>query len=578
MSRSSNSKLNKSAPKRQKSPTLLYVAIGATVAAAGSVGAFFWWQRSQVATGVIGTAAVIPQEAQVVMAFNTTSEPWQKLAQFGTPDSQKLLSEGMEKSPLNSLLVQSKTDFNRDVQPWLKGHVITALIGDPQKPSAPPATLIVAPTSDRAKSDLFLTKYRDALTQQGAKFSQKEYKEFKYYESPTRDPNNSVITADIGGRYVVITTSSALMIQTFDTYKGDKPALAQKPSFAMVFGAESKSNIAEPLVQIYLDGAIALEFIGSQTKLSVGEPIIAQSRRELDAITITSGTQKEGLRFEVTTYLKDKGSAATTAQTASATVLNSLPQEAFLLVSGTNLNQSWQSIVAQAKGNANSEQLLDQVRKSVKDATKLDLERDILKWMTGEFAIAAIPNNNNQGILANPGFGFVVLLQTNNASETQAAFDKLDAAAKSSSSGLMPQGVELKTKKSGDKAIVSWQVGNATMATHGTLDNNFVYWAMGDLAEQFLPKPAKTLPDSSSFQILTTGLPKTNGGYFYLNMTTALTIADRLLPPDIRSAPGFTQVRAVLDAIRGIAVTSTTISNRITRLDFLFTLKPTPGN
>ncbi|MEE3715975.1 DUF3352 domain-containing protein [Tumidithrix elongata RA019] len=576
MSRSSKS--NKPASKRQKSSAPLFVAIGAAVATVGAGAAvFFVWQKSQVPTGVIGTASAIPQEAQVVMAFNTTSEPWQKLVQFGTPDSQKLLSEGMEKSPLNSLLVQSKTDFSRDVQPWLKGHVITALIADPQKPNAPPATLVIAPTSDRAKSDLFLTKYRDALTQQGAKFTPKEYKEFKYYESPTRDPNNSVITADIGGRYVAIATSSALIQRTIDTYKGDLPSLAKKSSFATVFGAESKSNIAEPLVQIYLDGAIALEFIGSQTKLSLGEPIIAQSRRELDAITLTAGTQKEGLRFEVTTYLKDKGTTNNPqAQTAAGTVLNSLPQEAFLLVSGINLNQSWQSLVAQAKGNANSEQMLDQIRKSVKDATKLDLERDILKWMTGEFAIAAIPNN--QGILANPGFGFVVLLQTSNDKDAQATFDKLDAAAKTSSSGLIPQGVDLKSKKLGDRDIVTWQVGNATMASHGSLGNNFVFWSMGDLADQFVPKPTKSLPESSSFQILTTGLPKTNGGYFYLNMTTALTIADRLLPPDIRSTPSFTQVRAVLDAIRGIAVTSTNINSRITRLDFLFTLKPTPGN
>jgi hypothetical protein len=34
----------------------------------------------------------------------------------------------------------------------------------------------------------------------------------------------------------------------------------------------------------------------------------------------------------------------------------------------------------------------------------------------------------------------------------------------------------------------------------------------------------------------------------------------------------------VLDAINGIAVTSTNVDAKTTRLDFLFTLKPTPGN
>ena len=110
------------------------------------------------------------------------------------------------------------------------------------------------------------------------------------------------------------------------------------------------------------------------------------------------------------------------------------------------------------------------------------------------------------------------------------------------------------------------------------MDNNFVFWSLGDLADTFVPKPARTLPESSSFQILTTGLPKSNGGYFFLNMTTALSLADRLLPPEVKSNPSFTEIRSVLDAINGISVTSTNVDTKTTRLDFLFTLKPTPGN
>jgi hypothetical protein len=142
----------------------------------------------------------------------------------------------------------------------------------------------------------------------------------------------------------------------------------------------------------------------------------------------------------------------------------------------------------------------------------------------------------------------------------------------------LPQGVDLKTKKLGDSELVAWAIGNTTVATHGSLGNNYLFWAMGDLADEFVPKPARSLPDSNAFQIFTTGLPKTNGGYFYLNMTTVLTLADRLLPTEVKSNPSFTQTRAVLDAINGVAVTSTNLDSRTTRLDFLFTLKPTPGN
>ncbi|ELS31285.1 hypothetical protein Pse7429DRAFT_3666 [Pseudanabaena biceps PCC 7429] len=553
---------------------LMYIGIGAATIAAGAGGAYFFAQRSQSIKGILGAAAAIPQEAQVVMAFNTKSEPWNKLAQFGTPASQKLIGDGITKSPLNSLLIQSKTEYSRDVQPWLEGYIITALVPNAAQAKAPAATLIIAPTRDSGKSDLFLEKYRGALSQQGAKFSPKQYKDVTYYESPTRDPNNSVVTANIGGQYVAIATNANLIQKAIDTYKGNSPSLAKKSIFAKIYGNSQQTKIAEPLLQVYLDGEVALEFIGSQANLNLNEAAITQSRRELDAMTLTGGTQKEGLRFEINTYLKNDNSNPLANNEAK--VLSLLPQETFLLVSGVNLYQSWQSLVAQAKGNASSAQLIEQIRKAVKDSTKLDLDQDILKWMNGEFAIAAIPNN--QGILANPGFGFVAIAQAGDLNAAQSTLDKIDKVAQSNSGGILPKGVDLKPKQIGDKSVVTWAIGNTTVATRGSLDNNFVFWSMGDLADTFVPKASNNLPDSSAFKILTTDIPKSNGGYFYLNMTTALSLADRLLPPEVKSNPSFTEIRSVLDAINGIAVTSTNVDSKTTRLDFLFTLKPTPGN
>ncbi|WP_223805589.1 DUF3352 domain-containing protein [Pseudanabaena sp. UWO310] len=570
---SKSSRTSKSAKSKQSS-MLMYIGIGAATIAAGAGGAYLFAQRSQSIKGILGAAAAIPQEAQVVMAFNTKSEPWNKLAQFGTPASQKLIGDGITKSPLNSLLIQSKTEYSRDVQPWLEGYIITALVPNTAQAKAPAATLIIAPTRDSGKSDLFLEKYRGALSQQGAKFSPKQYKDVTYYESPTRDPNNSVVTANIGGQYVAIATNANLIQKAIDTYKGNSPSLAKKSIFAKIYGNSQQTKIAEPLLQVYLDGEVALEFIGSQANLNLNEAAITQSRRELDAMTLTGGTQKEGLRFEINTYLKNDNSNPLANNEAK--VLSLLPQETFLLVSGVNLYQSWQSLVAQAKGNASSAQLIEQIRKAVKDSTKLDLDQDILKWMNGEFAIAAIPNN--QGILANPGFGFVAIAQAGDLSAAQSTLDKIDKVAQSNSGGILPKGVDLKPKQIGDKSVVTWAIGNTTVATRGSLDNNFVFWSMGDLADTFVPKASNNLPDSSAFKILTTDIPKSNGGYFYLNMTTALSLADRLLPPEVKSNPSFTEIRSVLDAINGIAVTSTNVDSKTTRLDFLFTLKPTPGN
>ncbi|MDX2256349.1 MAG: DUF3352 domain-containing protein [Pseudanabaenaceae cyanobacterium bins.39] len=576
MSKSSRDKQPKQKSKQQKqTTTLLYVGIGAAAIGTIAAGTYIYFsQRLQATKGILGAAAVVPEQAQVVIAFNTNPEPWKQLVQFGTPASQKLISNSIEKSPLNALLSQSQTDYDRDVKPWLDGYVLTALVPDPQQPQAPAATLIIAPTRDRQKSELFLNKYREALTQQGARFTSKQYKDFTYFESPSRDPNNNILTADIGGQYVAIATSANLLQQSIDTYKGNKASLAKKEAFAKIYNNPNQTQIASPLVHVYLDGDVALEFIGSQTKLNLNESAIAQSRKELAAITLAGGTQKEGIRIEINSFLKND--STNVAANSESKILNFLPQETFLLISGLNLYQSWQSITNQAKGNASSAQLIEQVRKAVKDGTKLDLDRDILQWMDGEFAIAAIPNN--KGILANPGFGFVAIAQTSKPNAAKSTLEKLDQVAQTSAGGLLPKGVEIKSTQIGNQSVTTWNIGNTTIATRGNINQDFVFWSMGNLVETFLPSPARNLPDSRPFQILTTGMPKANGGYFYFNMTSALAIADRLLPPEVKSNPSFTEVRDVLDAINGISVTTTTLNPKNTRLDFLFTLKPTPGN
>jgi len=567
---------NKSKPaKKRKVKPILPIAIGgAAIVTIGGAALFLVGRQTQVA-GIIGVTRAVPQEAHVVMAFNTKTELWQKLQQFGTPDSQKLLGQSLNQSFLSAFLVQSKTDYGQDVQPWIGSHLVAALVPSIEKPSNPAATLVIAPTLDRGKSSAFLTKYRDALAQQGAKFTEKDYKGFKYLESPTKMSGQSVITADIDGRYVAITTSSELIQRTLDTYKGELPALAQKSNFASVYANPASSNIAEPLAQVYLDGSIALKFIGEQTKLNLSSPLLDQSQRELDAITFSVGTQKEGMRLEVDTHVKTDSSDP--AKTSEGKVLEKLPQESFLVVSGIDINQFWQSLVKQSKGNSGSEQVIKQIRDGVKTSIGLDFDRDILKWMTGEFAIAAIPID--RGSLQNAGFGLVILAQTADKPATNKFFTKLDGLlATFKSSALLPQETEIKTRKLGNQELTAWEFGKATVASYGSIDRSYAFWGMGNLAESLIPSPTQNLSASKAFQTLTSSMPKPNSGSLYLNMTPTLTLVDKLIPAVAKSNPNYVQIRIVLDAIRGVAITNTTLNNRSTRLDFLFSLKPEPGN
>jgi hypothetical protein len=107
---------------------------------------------------------------------------------------------------------------------------------------------------------------------------------------------------------VAIANSPQLIERVFDTYAGDHISLAEKPNFRYVDRLGQRSRIPEKLAKLYLDGSIALEFLGSQAQLELGEPILSHSRSQIDAITIAVGLQKEGIRAVLDTYRKNKDS------------------------------------------------------------------------------------------------------------------------------------------------------------------------------------------------------------------------------------------------------------------------------
>jgi len=545
----------RSKPKSRPEFGLVIGAVIATGLAVGVAGFVLWRRTTQEAGGFAVIAQILPREAQVVLAFNTDEAEWQKLGQFGTPASRRVIAQGIAQSPLSLLLKQGRMDFAQDVQPWLGDRILTALVPTGQ---SLPATLIIAKTKDKAKSDLFLSKYRDALTIQGANFSEKEYEGFKYWQSPSADASTNIVTASIDGKYIAIATNAEVMQMVFNTYRNSQLSLAQTSAFRTAIA--QPSEIAEPLVQAYLDGSVALQLVSSDPQAS---------SQKIAAVTASLGLQKEGLRLELDTHLQ---SAEDNIVPSPNRVLALLPDSAFLVVSGHNLAKSWQAIATQVKGNKNAEAVLEQVKKTIADHTGLDLEKELLPWLTGEFAIALV--TANQGILANTGFGLAVLLQTSDPQQSSAALKKLDSKVAEAKGGLFPAGLEV---NSSPEAVV-WQVGSTVIASRSVTNQGFVIWTMGELHQQFFPSPSRPLPDSANFRLLTTKLAGTNGGYFYLHMTTALGIMERFLPAEVKANNTYGDVRSVLDTIEGIAVTSTALSDRIARLEMLFTLKPIAPN
>jgi len=156
-------------------PKINWGGIGILLILVGVLGFVGYWLVGIYLSAPVGLSAIakaLPQETQLVVSLNSNLGSWQKLSDRLNPEAVKLVSKLVSQSPIQALLSQSKTDFSQDIQPWLGSDAIVALIADPQNPDNPPGTLIMLPTTNRAKSEEFLAKYRNALQAQGAVFSE----------------------------------------------------------------------------------------------------------------------------------------------------------------------------------------------------------------------------------------------------------------------------------------------------------------------------------------------------------------------------------------------------------------------
>jgi len=542
--------------------------VGALAAAGLGAGAYWWLAIRRPLSGLVGAAQAVPQEATVVVAARTNSAFWQPLAQFGTPESRQLLAKAI--AAAQTPWHQGRLDFQQDIQPWVGEGALAALV--PLQPDEPPATLAIAPVQNRERAEVFLAKYRNILTQQGAQFTEKTYGRQVYYESPTRRPNQSVVTALIDGRLAVLTTSPVLLQRVIETYRGRSPALAIKPAFVEAAQRAQELSPRESLVWVYVDGSVGLDFLGPAQ--AIGDSFLSNPAAQLSSLALTAGFQKEGLRFRLDRTVATPGSAI---EVPRQPLLDRLPADTLWLISGTNLRQSWATLQARAKANPISETTLTQWREALAKA-QIDLDKEVLGWLTEDFAIAAVPTTS--GALRGSGFGLVLLARTTVADLPRQFLTKLERWARSSPGGPIPDNLEVKSETVAQTEISTWTARSQSMATrlaaHGFLTQDVVFWAAGDLVTSLLPTPGTPLAQSPTFRRLTTGLPETTGGYFYWQVGASLPILERLLPSELKSTPLYTQGRILLDAVRGLAATTTNLDDRTVRLDLLLSLKPTP--
>jgi hypothetical protein len=297
------------------------------------------------------------------------------------------------------------------------------------------------------------------------------------------------------------------------------------------------------------------------------EKLAAAEQRQGVGAKVT--LEPEGIRFRGISWLKPNSQQKYQMENTANRLPRRLPTDTLFMFSGSNLAQWWDEYVQGAESNPLTPIPPANLSTGLQGTLGVDLEQDLLPWMSGEFSLALVPAS--QDILTSPenrqspllGAGVVLMVQANDRARAEAAFQKLDQVMASRYQFVVEQ------TKMGSQPVTSWTspLGGVN-ATHGWLDGNVAFLTLGaPIASAIVPQPPTTLPQTPLFQEAVPTKPNPNSSQFFLDV-------ERTINKETLNLPQLPlEQKMWAKAIRAIGFSAATNDERSNRFDLFFHLK-----
>ncbi len=288
--------------------------------------------------------------------------------------------------------------------------------------------------------------------------------------------------------------------------------------------------------------------------------------RDYDSIDLFVLTQPEGIRVKSSVYYKEVNPERADLETLGANgILRRVPGSTYTSINSRDLRQRWQEFLELSEGDKDLEAAADLLRTGFKASTGLDLEKDVLAWMDGEYAGFVFPTR--KGLIANldPTFqlGMGLMFQTSDRPAAEAAIRKLEDAVVFK----FGEDFDIKRRTIADRTITSWEFaspyGDPSVMAYTWADADTLLITQGtELMVELLEPYGKVLPGYYTFNTATDSLPRPNQGYVYMNMGSVLALVNTMVPPFIRTDGDFQLVMRFLGTIRSFSATNSTTADR----------------
>ncbi|MEA5618883.1 DUF3352 domain-containing protein [Cronbergia sp. UHCC 0137] len=533
--------------RRKKKPSLVLTLSAAGLLIGGGIAAYWLFTQGQPLSRDLPIGAnIIPDDALFAVSLTTDHQQWQKLREFGTLEAQRELDKNLV-IWRERLFTNNGYDFQKDVKPWVGDGVTIAMLS-PRGDGNQESLVMVLPIKNLEVAEKILSESKPG------NWVERSYQGFVIKEIQKSGKIFSVALLD--QRFLVISDNSTTIERAIAAYK-NKTSLAQLASFKHNF---PKIASYQSFAQFYLN-------VPTAAKIAQGFPnrrLPAQVLTQLQNNQGLAGTvtlEPQGMRFKGISWLNPQSQRLLAVENNAGGMKNRLPGETLMMLSGSNLQRWWGDYVSTSEGNPLSPITPKEVREGVKSLTSLDLERDLLSWLQGEFALAVIPKTPKNALGENFQAGLVFMSKISQRQAAETALQKLDEVMKNQYQ------FQIQPETVAGKPVVNWiSPFGALTATHGWLDDNIVFLVVGaPISDKILSRPNNPLVNTPSFQqTVITELNPPNGQFFLdVEQTVKSFIPNNL--------PGNQQT--FLQSIRTIGVTTAINDSRSQRYDVFLSFK-----
>ncbi len=226
-------------------------------------------------------------------------------------------------------------------------------------------------------------------------------------------------------------------------------------------------------------------------------------------------------------------------------LLSYLPSKVYGSITSRDLNRQWQWFVEESKQQPSYKILVEGLRMLaplvVSSGLDLDIEKDIISWIDGEYSLVVFPSDRSPFKEIGIDLTIGSLIRTSKPELANATLAKLTKYFAS----LDKDFIQVKKRQVGATLMTSFEFPDESergktqsIFAYGWRDRQTLIMTLGaNTASAFIPTPKPSLAESEDFREAIADMPQPNFGYFYLNanaiakqVATGILIFTDLIP------------------------------------------------